>query len=726
MRLLLTILLFAAPALNFAQHPVTFITKAEAAEVKRNISKYPLLTKSFKSIKEEVDQWIGEDIDVPFPKDPAGGYTHDKHKMNYMLMFHSGVLYNLTAEKKYALLVKQMLIKYSLLNPTLKNHPEATSSSPGRIFWQALNDANWLVYAGMAYDLIYNTLDVAERKQIEEKAFKPEVEFFTKDLENWFNLIHNHGVWACAGVGIVGIATGNNDYVDMALYGTKKDKKSGFIAQMNGLFSPDGYYTEGPYYVRYAILPYYLFANSLHNARPGLKIFAHRDSILKKALIAALQQTNLDGTFFPLNDALKEKDYTSYELVNAISIARKVYGKNTGFIPVAKKQNQVLLTRGGMEIAAEIAGAKISPDFFPYETIEYRDGKDGNEGGISIVRSGSGKDLTSLIYKYTSHGLSHGHFDKLNYNIFDRGNEILTDYGSVRFIGIEQKYGGRYLAENKTYASQTIAHNTVVVDEKSHFDGKESIGEKFHSEKLFSSLDGKEVKVVAATEKNAYPGVNMQRHVYMMDLPTGRRVIVDLFNILSGNSHQYDLPFHYNGHLISSSFKYNAFTKKQETLGAKNGYQFLWKEAEASVADTLVQLTILNDRTYYTISTLVADTAKVFLTRTGANDPNFNLRHEPAMIVRKNGSNQSFISVIEIHGKFDPIREFSSHAYPHVRNITTIRQDKDFSIAEILIEDKNLIIAQANSDFSNQSVHKENGIEWTGPFAVIYDGKALK
>ena len=298
MRLLNTIAMLLLPVVITAQHPITFFTKAEAAEVKSQISKYPLLTRSYHDIKNEVDGWIGKDVDVPFPKDPAGGYTHDKHKSNYMLMFNAGILYNLTGDNKYAALVKQMFLKYATLNPTLKNHPQATSSSPGRIFWQALNDANWLVYTGMAYDLIYNSLSSAERKTIESGAFKPEVDFITKDLKNWFDLIHNHGVWACAGVGIVGIATDNKDYVDMALYGTGKDGKSGFRALMDGLFSPDGYYAEGPYYVRYAILPYYLLANALKNARPDMKPFEYRDRILLKALLAGLQQTNIDGTFF--------------------------------------------------------------------------------------------------------------------------------------------------------------------------------------------------------------------------------------------------------------------------------------------------------------------------------------------------------------------------------------------------------------------------------------------
>src|SRR5580765_8357162 len=162
------------PVIMIAQHPVTFFTGSEASEVKKNLSGNSLLAKSYSEIKKQVDEYMGKEVDVPVPQDAAGGYTHERHKANYMLMFNSGVLYNLTRDAKYAELVKNILLKYALLNPTLKNHPQATSSSPGHIFWQALNDANWLVYSGMAYDLIYNSLTIAERKIIEDGAFKPE------------------------------------------------------------------------------------------------------------------------------------------------------------------------------------------------------------------------------------------------------------------------------------------------------------------------------------------------------------------------------------------------------------------------------------------------------------------------------------------------------------------------------------------------------------------------
>ncbi len=44
--------------------------------------------------------------------------------------------------------------------------------------------------------------------------------------------------------------------------------------------------------------------------------------------------------FFPLNDDLKDKDYTTNELVTAIDIAYKVYGANEGLLTIAKKAKQ--------------------------------------------------------------------------------------------------------------------------------------------------------------------------------------------------------------------------------------------------------------------------------------------------------------------------------------------------------------------------------------------------
>ncbi|MBK8951069.1 MAG: hypothetical protein IPM85_00675 [Chitinophagaceae bacterium] len=185
------------------------------------------------------------------------------------------------------------------------------------------------------------------------------------------------------------------------------------------------------------------------------------------------------------------------------------------------------------------------------------------------------------------------------------------------------------------------------------------------------------------------------------------------------------MPFHYNGHLISTSFKYNANTKQQEALGNKNGYQFLWKEANADIKDTIAQLTLLNDRTYYTISSLIQGPAKLFLTRSGASDPSFNLRHEPAFIIRKNGTGQSFISVLEIHGNFDPKNEFSIGAYSAVQEMETIQNDDNYTVLKIILGSKELLISQCNAVFENHKTHSAGNLSWKGVFSVRYDGAIL-
>lgn len=729
-------LLLLLPALfvqfsGYAQkHPIAFTTASDIALVKKSIPTNPLLKQSFDEIKTAVDAVVGKDIDVPVPKDAGGGYTHDKHKDNYNLMFNSGMLYQLTGDVKYAKLVKDLFFKYAVLNPTLKNHPEATSASPGRIFWQALNDANWLVYAGLAFDLIHDYLTPAERAQIAAGAFKPEVDYFTKDITSWFDLIHNHAVWACAGVGIVGIATDNEEYVQMALYGSKKDGKAGLTAHLDGLFSPNGYYNEGPYYTRYAVLPFFLFANAVNHAKPEIKIFERRNKILKQALEGALEQTNLDGGFYSYNDALKEKTFVSNEVVVALNIAWDVYGANAAYLPVAKAQGRVTLSKGGLGVSQALLQNKNIAPYYPYKSVVFTDGADGKMGGVSVMRTGKDKNLTSLIFKYSSHGLSHGHYDKLNINLYDNGNEILQDYGASRFINIEQKWGGRYLPETKSYTQQSIAHNTVTVDETSHFNGIEAVSEKYHPVPLYQVVGNMPVQASAALDTNAYKDVQMHRGVYLITLPGATKpLLVDFFRTISNNTHQYDLPFNYIGNVISTNFKYTTHSNNLQTLGNKNGYQHIWKEASANVKMPLAQFTFLNNQTFYTISSYVKDSAQLFFTRTGANDPNFNLRREPSYITRTRAKNMFAINVIELHGNFNPISEITTNSYATVTSVLPVIDTEAYSGAQITIAGKQLLVFQSNKIFDSKTTHQlvVGGVtySWVGPFAVYFENKKL-
>ena len=302
----------------FAQdHPGLILTKEGVSNIKLKLGRLPIFDKSLASAKKEVDQEIALGIDVPIPKDMAGGYTHERHKQNFFILQKAGALFQITGEEKYAIYVRDMLLVYAELYPTLEIHPQTRSYARGKIFWQCLNDANWLVYVSQAYDCIYDWLKPSERDLLEKDLFRPFADFLSDGNPQFFNRIHNHSTWGNAAVGMIGLVMDDQELIDRALYGTKdvqvevgkKDndgglirvpgQDAGFIANLESAFSPDGYYTEGPYYQRYAMSPFMLFAVGLHNVRPELKIFEYKDGVLIKAVYALINLTDADGSFFP-------------------------------------------------------------------------------------------------------------------------------------------------------------------------------------------------------------------------------------------------------------------------------------------------------------------------------------------------------------------------------------------------------------------------------------------
>lgn len=720
---LITVILFSFSFLGGQSlHPNLVLTSNDVNEIQKSIGKVPLFDKSFEKAKETVDKAIASPMDVPYPKDPGGGYTHEKHKQNYNEMYLAGIMYQITGEDKYAEFIKTMLDKYAEMYPTLGKHPQGKKQTPGRLFWQSLNETVWLLHTIQAYDAIYDWLSVTDKKNYEDNIFNPMVKFFMTECKHEFDLIHNHGTWMVAAVGMTGYVLHNQEYIDKALYGSNKDHKTGFLAQLDKLFSPDGYYTEGGYYVRYALWPFFIFAEVINNNQPDLKIYEYRDQILKKALYSALQVTDTHGAFIPINDALKEKNWLSPELVFASNFVYAHYEHDRHLLYLVKLQNQVSLTGPGLVVAKDLIKDEPIP-VFKWKSVEYTDGPNGKMGGVGILRYGDASDMETLFMKYGSHGLSHGHFDKLTFLFYDQGKEIIQDYGAVRFINVEQKSGGRYLKENTTYAKQTVAHNTVVVDMKSQFDGKKNLSQQHHSDRMFFNAEDKNFQYMSAKEENAYQGVKMQRTMTMVnDKKLSRPIIIDIFKINSDDEHQYDLPFYYMGHFIDANFKYQAATKTKGLMGSKNGYQHLWKDAEADV-NKVSQFTWWQGTRFYTITSNTEPGDKFYFTQIGGTDPNFNLRNEHGIIIRKKGKSKIFVNIIEPHGVFNPTLEFTKGSHSSFTNVKVLYNDDKYTI--INLTGKNNIdwtLMLADNDHNKSANHSVTAagkvFQWSGPVAL--------
>jgi len=724
-------------------HPNLVTTVKGVDLIKSNLGKYPMIDNSIQEMKEYVDVEIDKEKDFPIPKDPSGGYTHEKHKRNYLTMYRAGMLFQVLGDEKYGDYVKEMLLGYAELIPSIGLHPNGKSYSPGKLFWQGLNDAMWLIHVVQAYDCVYYQLTDEERDLVKHNVLKDMADFLSIGSPKMFNRVHNHGIWLNAAVGLAGYALNDEviikralygaeidktlatfktvDYNDPALKGFDEDRPAGYYMQLDNLFSPDGFFTEGPYYQRFSIWPFMLMAQTIENNDPGIKIFEYRDSILKKALYTALQLSYTDGSFFPFNDALKGMDFTSPELILALDIVYQNYDEDPELLDIAIKQNQVIFTEGGFKVAKGVSENKAEP--FIWKPVNLGDGADGKQGGVGILRYGPSSDQLCQIMRYTSHGLAHGHYDKLSQLLYDNGNEILQDYGASRWVAVILKRGGRYLPENTTWAKQTIAHNTLVADEKSQFNGDINVSSEHHSELYFYDDSLETHQVISAKESNAYQGIQMHRTFAMItDDRLKKPFVLDIFNIESESKHQLDLPFHYKGEIMDISFDHKVMTDQLKPLGSKNGYQHLWLLGKGKTQDPQAKFTWLNDGRFYTITTVADRNTEFLLCRLGANDPEFNLRPDPSFIIRqKEAKNHTFVSVVEPHGSKSLTKEIVTNPYGDIKQLEVIYQDTDYIAVEITVENEKLRVLLSLNNNDPKKVHNitidGTSHDWEGPYA---------
>lgn len=716
-----------------SDHPNLILTAEGVKQMRSKVGTLPLFDSSLKTVKEQVEAEMDLGIDVPIPKDLAGGYTHERHKANFFTMQKAGVLFQVTKEEKYAIYIKDMLLAYADMFPTLGKHPAQRSYARGKLFWQCLNDANWLVYTSQAYDCIYEWLDEDTVNKLNTELFRPYADYISIENPRFFNRLHNHSTWANAAVGMIGLVMDDEELVDRALYafdvkkpgnlkadndgGTlnlKGYKEGGFLAQIDHSFSPDGYYTEGPYYQRYAMYPFLIFAEGLANKMPELDILNYRDGLLIKAVYALINQTNSQGEFFPINDAQKGMSLMSRELVYAVSMAYHYGGNNPGLLSIIEDQGQVPLNDSGLSAALAFANGNAKD--YEFKSIELTDGAAGDEGAIGILRS---DDLT-LVMKYAKHGMGHGHFDRLGFLLYDGFGEVIQDYGSARWVNIEHKDGGGYLKENHSWAKETVAHNTLVVNKDSHFDHNVKAADKSAGTPYYFSTKDKE-QVVSAKELKAYENVEMQRTMAVVDVEELENpLIIDLFSVQAPEGTRYDLPIYYIGELMSTNQNFQT-NNDLTPMGTNDGYQHLWQEAQANLEGDLLRFTWFNKKNFFTMNSVLSQGDEGLLTRIGANDPNFNLRRDPGFIHRRTGGNTLFASLYELHGSYDYTTERPLNLFTSIDKLNVLHESAEYVAIQFQLKSGEkyqfVFSLKDDNESSNHSIETSAGqLSWTGVY----------
>lgn len=668
------------------------LTEAEVELLRKEVGKPSLMGKSIEANRKELEAFMRLPLDVPGHGE-AGGYEHNRHKQNYTYMNLAGRLFLITQEEKYAQFVKDLLAIYAEKYLTFDFHVQKNTNPTGRLFHQILNEHCWLMFTSLAYSCVASVMTEEERTAVVERIFEPMLDMFTVKYAHDFDRIHNHGIWAVAAVGICGLAIGKPEYLEMSVYGQDRDDTGGFLAQISQLFAPSGYYMEGPYYHRYAIRPTCVFAEVVHRHMPEVDIYNYKDKVIGNTVQAMLATAYPNGEFPALNDASRTMSITDMGVQVAVSVYSKHYGLDDNILGMAKIQNAVWMHPCGLELSQAydkaIADREIGIPFWP--SVELNEGPTGNNGAQGFIRmQDKTGDVSQLVMNYGQHGMGHGNFDTLGITFFNRGQEVLREYGFCRWVNVEPKFGGRYLDENKSYARQTIAHNAVTIDEQCQNGFDVDRADSVHGLPHFFKVEGTEINGMSAFANDHYPNTDMQRSVFMLNLDELEApLLLDLYRIEGEGEHQYDYSHQYDGQIVRTNFDYQSFGELK-TLGDDFGYQHLWKVASGKTQD-MALVSWLQNSTYYTwlgtsSSAKQNGDNEVIFTRTGANDPSFNLRSEPAFILRSKGESTLFASVLETHGYFNEEFEQSVNARGQVKDIRVVGYNAVGSIVEITTE----------------------------------------
>ncbi|OAV45899.1 heparinase [Lewinella sp. 4G2] len=689
----------------------------------------------------QVEKVMQAGIEVPTPKDMAGGPTHEIHKQNWYTLRDAGALYRLTGDERYAVFLRDALLLYAERYPTWPTHPTDRSYATGKIFWQCLNDANWLVYVSQGYNDIYDWLDEDNRQKLDNELFRPMADFLSVENPQFFNRIHNHSTWGSAAVGMIGLVMEDDSLVNRALYGLPpdvlpddlrdddtgkiKDKygRAGFLAQLDLSFSPDGYFTEGPYYLRYALSPFLLFGRALATERPEIGVLDYRDGILKKAVLGMLNQADPTGDFFPINDSQKGMSVYSPEVVKAVDYAWYHFGRDPMLLSLAEQQGAFTLDVEGAAVADAIAAGEAVP--YQPSPVAFMDGPEGDEGGVGVLRAyGSDDAQTCLVMKYSAQGMGHGHYDKLAYSLYNEKGEVIQDYGAARWVNIDQKGGGRYLKENNSWAKHTLAHNTLVIDETSQYEGKISIAEDLHPDLYTFDVANTDQQLVSATTDNAYPGRDLQRFNLLVTIDAFTQpLMVDVFRSAGTKNAQHDLPTWYLGELLQTNFPY-ATRNRLQPLGNGHGYQHVYAEASGVPKPGVAHINWLHKGTFYTQTMATQPGDEILFLRLGANDPEFNLRRDPGFLLRRTAATTTFASVLETHGSYDPREEVPRRPYGEVANLELVIDTEDYVALQLTHNDGTtwvLTLALQDPDRTTEHQLKINGqtFSWKGVHHLI-------
>ena len=146
--------------------------------------------------------------------------------------------------------------------------------------------------------------------------------------------------------------------------------------------------------------------------------------------------------------------------------------------------------------------------------------------GLALLRSGRGKERCAVSLYYGRGATEHGHFDRLNIELFAYGRKLIADHGY-----------GEHAAEGDipaVWTKNTLPHTTVVVD------GRRQDTQGAGRLVLFNAGPG--ISLVEVDAPDTYHSTTeYRRTVALVELGGDARYVLDLFRVVGGDRHDYSM-----------------------------------------------------------------------------------------------------------------------------------------------------------------------------------------
>jgi len=413
---------------------------------------------------------------------------------------NDGLVYQVTGDARYATHAREILLAYAdrYLTYPVHDNQGKPGGRGGHVASQSLTEATWLIDVVQGADLVWDTLSEANRSAIADKMLRPALEEIIIPQKYG---IHNIQCREDSAIGLVGFLLNDPKLIALAI----DNPQTGFHAQMERGVEPGGFWLEGSTgYHFFAMDGMWQLMEAARNC--GIDLYGPQfKSLFDGPLSLAMPNLSLpnfnDSGISPLRE---------HSEIYELAVAR--YHDPAYAALISKNRSSLIALSFG---ATNVQGAKIQVPIASRNLAG---------PGYAILERGDGADATWLGLKYGPHGGGHGHPDKNSFILYARGDVVAPDVGA-------HAYGSPlHTGWDKT----TLAHNTLVVDEKSQAPAEGKC-------LAFGREKGVDYSVTDAGP--IYPGVHFTRTAAMLTPD----LIVFIDQIEADAPHTFDLAYHQVG-----------------------------------------------------------------------------------------------------------------------------------------------------------------------------------